>query len=87
MQVCTSLQADNCTSTSPLSFLQARCLPADQPTALKSKNFKTTLPVPVALFLKNVSRFVNDNESATNTEDNNNYYYTRLTAFFPGQPG
>jgi len=53
----------------------------------KSKNFKTTLPVPVALFLKNVSRFVNDNESATNTEDNNNYYYTRLTAFFPGQPG
>jgi len=77
------------------SFLQARC-PSCRPTnstkgkcngMKKSKNFKTTLPVPVALFLKNASRFVNDNESATNTEDNNNYYYTCLTAFFPRQPG
>jgi len=33
MQVCTSLQTDNNTSTPPLSFLQA--LPAAQPTASK----------------------------------------------------
>jgi len=31
MQVCTSLQADNHTSTPPLSFLQARC-PSCRPT-------------------------------------------------------
>jgi len=31
MQVCTSLQTDNHTSTSPFSFLQARC-PSCRPT-------------------------------------------------------
>jgi len=35
MQVCTSLQTDNHTSTSPLSFLQAIALPAAQPTESK----------------------------------------------------
>jgi len=35
MQVCTSLQTDNQASTPPLSFLQAGCLPAAQPTASK----------------------------------------------------
>ena len=35
MQVYTSLQADNHASTPPLSFLQAGCLPAAQPTASK----------------------------------------------------
>jgi len=35
MQVCTSLQTDNHASTSPLSFLQAGCLPAAKPTASK----------------------------------------------------
>ena len=35
MQVCTSLQTDNHASTPLLSFLQAGCLPATQPTALK----------------------------------------------------
>jgi len=33
MQVCTSLQTDNHASTPPLSFLQARCPSAAQPTA------------------------------------------------------
>jgi len=33
MQVCTSLQTDNHASTPPLTFLQAGCLPAVQPTA------------------------------------------------------
>jgi len=41
MQVCTSLQTDNHTSTSPLSFLQAGC-PSCRPTksvkALKAQN-------------------------------------------------
>ena len=31
--ICTSLQTDNQASTPPLSFLQAGCLPAAQPTA------------------------------------------------------
>jgi len=35
MNVCTSLQTDNHTSNSPLSFLQAGCPPAAQPTAPK----------------------------------------------------
>jgi len=35
MQVCTSLQTDNHTSTPPLSFLQTRCLHAAQPTESK----------------------------------------------------
>ena len=40
MQVCTSLQTDNHTSTPPLSFLQARCLSAAQPTASKHWRLK-----------------------------------------------
>jgi len=35
MQVCTSLQTDNHASTPPLSFLQAGCPSATQPTASK----------------------------------------------------
>ena len=35
MQVCTSLQADNHTSTPPLSFYRPDALPATQPTASK----------------------------------------------------
>jgi len=35
MQVCTSLQTDNHTSTPPLSFYRPDALPAAQPTALK----------------------------------------------------
>jgi len=35
MQVCTSLQTDNHTSTPPLSFLRTDALPAAQPTASK----------------------------------------------------
>ena len=35
MQVCTSLQSDNHACTPPVSFLQAGCLPAAQPTASK----------------------------------------------------
>ena len=35
MQVCTSLQTDNHASIPPLSFLQAGCLPAAQPTVSK----------------------------------------------------
>jgi len=42
MQVCTSLQTDNHTSTSPLSFLQTGC-PSCRPTnsvkALKAQKF------------------------------------------------
>jgi len=45
MQVCTSLQTDNHTSTPPLSFLQAGC-PSCRPTnsvkALKAKALKTS---------------------------------------------
>jgi len=45
MQVCTSLQTDNHTSTPPLSFLQARC-PSCHPTnsvkALKETALKET---------------------------------------------
>jgi len=35
MQVCTLLQTDNHASTTPLSFLQAGCLPAAKPTVSK----------------------------------------------------
>jgi len=35
MQVCTSLQTDNHTNTSPLSFYRPDALPATQPTASK----------------------------------------------------
>jgi len=35
MQVCTLLQADNHTNTSPLSFYKPDALPAAQATALK----------------------------------------------------
>jgi len=35
MQISTSLQTDNHTSTPPFSFLQAGCLPATQPTVSK----------------------------------------------------
>jgi len=35
MQVCTSLQTDNYSSTPPLSFYRLDALPADQPTASK----------------------------------------------------
>jgi len=35
MQVCTSLQTDNHTSTAPLSFYRQDALPAAQPTASK----------------------------------------------------
>jgi len=35
MQVCTSLQTDNHTNTSPLSFYRLDALPAAQPTASK----------------------------------------------------
>jgi len=41
MQVCTSLQTDNHTSTPPLSFLQAgcpSCCPTNSVKALKAKN-------------------------------------------------
>jgi len=45
MQVCTSLQRDNHTSTPPLSFLQARC-PSCHPTnsvkALKAQDMSKT---------------------------------------------
>ena len=37
MQVCTSLQTDNHASTPPVSFLQAGCPPAAQPTASKHR--------------------------------------------------
>jgi len=44
MQVCTSLQTDNHTSTSPLSFLQAGC-PSCHPTnsikALKARSYQS----------------------------------------------
>ena len=43
MQVCTSLQADNHSSTSPLSFLQAgcpSCRPANSVKALKARALK-----------------------------------------------
>jgi len=40
MQVCTSLQTDNHTSTPPLSFYRPDALPATQPTVLlKAKQF------------------------------------------------
>jgi len=53
MQVCTSLQTDNCASTPPLSFLQAgcpSCRPANSVKALKeytrvlSLAYNSTLP-------------------------------------------
>jgi len=48
MQVCTSLQADNHTSTPPLSFLQVGC-PSCRPTnsvkALKAKTLKAKRPI------------------------------------------
>jgi len=54
MQVCTSLQTDNHASTSPLSFLQARC-PSCRPTnsgkALKSITLVTLIIVVVACVL------------------------------------
>jgi len=37
MQVCTSLQTDNHTSTSTLSFYRPDALPAAQPTASKQR--------------------------------------------------
>ena len=43
MQVCTSLQTDNHTSTPPLSFLQARrpsCRPTNSVKALKAKQIQ-----------------------------------------------
>jgi len=43
MQVCTLLQTDNHTSTTPLSFLQARC-PSCRPTnSVKALKAKSTL--------------------------------------------
>ena len=48
MQVCTSLQTDNHTSTPPLSFLQVGC-PSCRPTnsvkALKAKTLKAKRPI------------------------------------------
>jgi len=35
LQMCTSPQTDNCTSTPPLSFYRLGALPATQPSALK----------------------------------------------------
>ena len=46
MQVCTSLQPDNHTSTPPLSFLQAgcpSCLPTNSIKALKAADIHTTM--------------------------------------------
>jgi len=46
MQVCTSLQADNHASTSPLSFLQAgypSCCPTNSVKALKENEGKSTV--------------------------------------------
>jgi len=47
MQVCTSLQTDNHASTPPLSFLQAGCSSAAQPTA--SMHFRGQLAVMLVL--------------------------------------
>jgi len=52
MQVGTLLQTDNHTSTSPLSFLQARCSscrPTNSVTALKDKVFKVNPHIPFQL--------------------------------------
>jgi len=58
MQVCTSLQTDNHTSTPPLSFLQAGC-PSCRPTnsvkALKAK--ETTLSIIWESLFKQPSKF------------------------------
>jgi len=55
MQVCTSLQTDNHTSTPPLSFLQAGC-PSCRPTnsikALKAKKALKTQPKYVEKYTK-----------------------------------
>jgi len=50
MQVCTSLQADNHTSTAPLSFLQAGC-PSCRPTnSVKALNAQA-LKAHIYLFI------------------------------------
>ena len=46
IQVCTSLQTDNDTSTPALSFLQPDALPATQPTASKHSQQKNWRKVP-----------------------------------------
>jgi len=43
MQVCTSLQTDNHTSTPPLSFYTPDALPADQPTNHKQEQHKSKI--------------------------------------------
>ena len=55
IQVCTSLQTDNHTSTSPLSFYWPDALPAAQPTA--SKHWRHALLMPLILILKTVTLF------------------------------
>ena len=55
MQVCTSLQTDNHASTPPLSFLQAGCLSAAQPTA--SKHWRHILVISNYPFTQWVIRF------------------------------
>ena len=49
MQVCTSLQTDNHTSTPPLSFYRPDALPATQPTASKHWRQRLTLRNVVVL--------------------------------------
>ena len=48
MQVCTSHQADNHASTPQLSFLQAGCLPATQPTVSKHWRHKKAISIQIS---------------------------------------
>jgi len=51
MQICTSPQTDNHTSTPPLSFYRPDALPATQPTASKHWGIKSTLKTAAFIFL------------------------------------
>ena len=47
--ICTLLQTDNHTSTSPLSFYRPDVLPAAQPTVSKHRNWNIIIPAAVKL--------------------------------------
>ena len=55
MQVCTSLQTDNHTSTPPLSFYRPDALPVAQPTASKYLNLKWLFIVLFSYYMHNLS--------------------------------
>ena len=76
MQVCTSLQTDNHTSTPPLSFYRPDALPATQPTA--SKHWSYWILLKLINLKKLWKQDQVENHESSNTDNIHTFHTTQL---------